>query len=123
MFLRLIPHIIHHIPPNTRPMHPIQQSPRRKIALPVTFRVEILPARDSAEDDAGNGGVAGEGHGFFEGCEGEKEEVGEEVSAEDDGGEVGWDEAVEEPACWVVVVGCEGVRGFDWVVVAIVEFA
>lgn len=45
------------------------------------------------------------------------------MRAEEDGGEVGWDEAEEEVGERVVVVGGEGVGGGDGVEVGGVEFA
>lgn len=43
------------------------------------------------------------------------------MGAEDEGGEVGGEEAEEEVAEWVVVVGCEGVGGGYGVEVGAVE--
>ena len=66
--------------------------------------MQLLSSGDSAEDDTGHAGVAGEGESLFEGDHGKQEEVSEEVGAKDKGGEVGRDKSEEEVRCWVVVV-------------------
>lgn len=55
----------------------------------------ILATRNSAQHDAGKRGVAGGDEGFFEGSEGEEEEVREYVGAEEEGGEVDGEEVEE----------------------------
>lgn len=81
----------------------------------------ILAARDAAQHDAWERGVAGGDEGFFEGGEGEEEEVREDVGAEEEGGEVGGEEVEEQVGEGVVVVGGEGVGGGDGVVPFLVE--
>lgn len=102
-------------------MQPIHESPRREIAPAAALHVPILAARDAAEHDAGECGVAGGDEGFFERGEGEEEEVREDVGAEEEGGEVNGEEVEKEVGEGVVVVGCEGVGGCDGVVPFLVQ--
>lgn len=75
--------------------------------------MQILSTRDSAEHYTGNVGVPREGQRFFERDEGKCDEIGEEVCAEEEAGEICRKEAVEEVGEGVVVVGGEGVGGRD----------
>lgn len=76
-------------------MQPIHEPPWREVAPAPALHVPILAARDAAQHDAWERGVAGGDEGFFHGGEGEEEEVREDVGAEEEGGEVDGEEVEE----------------------------
>ena len=57
---------------------------------------------------------------FFQGDEGEEEEIGEEVEAEEEGGKVGGQEGVEKVCGWMVVRCTERERGGEAMVPGLV---
>jgi hypothetical protein len=51
-------------------VQPVEEAPGSEVALAAALAVEVLAAGDAAEDDAGDGGVAGQGECFLEGDDG-----------------------------------------------------
>tara|TARA_R110002060_G_scaffold26760_1_gene36370 strand:+ start:319 stop:639 length:321 start_codon:yes stop_codon:yes gene_type:complete len=89
----------------------------------MTLTMQILTTGDTAQHYAWYGSVPGHSESFFESDDGEEEQVGEEMCAEDNGGEIRWEEAEEDVGERMVIVCCERVRGSDGVEVSFVEFA
>jgi hypothetical protein len=74
------------------------------------------PGHASQHNRGGQDVIAGVGEQLFEGKDREKQKVGHHVEAEDDGGKIEGEEAVQQVA-YRVVVGCdEGIGNVDAVV-------
>lgn len=58
VFLCFVSEIIDHVRTNAGPMHPVEEAPRCKVALPTALAVKVLSSGDAAEDDAGYARVA-----------------------------------------------------------------
>lgn len=85
--------------------------------------MQVLTTSDSTQHYAWYRGVPGHSESFLESDDGEEEQVGEEMCAEDDGGEVRREEAEEDVGERMVIVCCEGVWRSYGVEVGFVELA
>lgn len=96
MLLRLLLHIVEHVPPLARPADPVQHAPRAVIRRSFPRVVDGRALNNPAHDDARDDGVARHGEGLLDGADGQDEEVREDVRPEQDRREIERQEAVEE---------------------------
>lgn len=96
MLLRLLLHIVKHIPPLARAIDPVQDAPAAIIRRPFSRIMDSRALDDAAHDDARHDGVARHGERFLAGAEGQDKKVREDMRAQYDGGQIQRDEAVVE---------------------------
>ena len=102
----LFPKIIQHIVSQASAKNQVHQAQAAVVPFTTADQVAFLPSRDAAQDEAaGQGVVSAVGERLFHGHHGQIDVVGEQVEAEQHGGDVGGEEDVDEVGEGVVVVG------------------
>ncbi|UKZ91886.1 uncharacterized protein TrAFT101_006855 [Trichoderma asperellum] len=96
MLLRLLLHIVKHVPSLARPADPVQHAPRAVIGRSFPCVVDGRALNNPAHDDARDDGVARHGEGLLDGADGQDEEVREDVRPQQDRREIERQEAVAE---------------------------
>lgn len=120
VLLCLVLDVLEYVPAPTRAVDPVQEPPGAVVGFTLARVVDGGAARDTAEEDARDDGVARGGEGSLAGAQGGEEDVGEKVGAQDQGREKDGDEAEDEQRQRVVAVEVEG-AGRVGVAVAEVE--
>lgn len=106
MIPSLVPHIVLEISlTNASAQDPVQDTPRTEVTFSRVNQMLFVSTSNAAQEEARrHEGISGVGEGLFNRDNGDVDEVGEHVEAEEHGWKIGWNKLVREVNERVVIV-------------------